>query len=196
MTRRTLKYIDRYPAAEELYNRIVDSPGWPYKTDFEFYRRRDKALVSLLYLIAPRISEALRLKKDQFSKAKKRIEIQSILLSKTIKGRHERYREVAYLPLRGKRKKFTELIMRHVDTLGPEAYIFATVHGRPIGRIRAWQIVNTITGIPCHWLRAFGEDYLYQAWDNDLLAVAHYVKVNTATLGEYMRRRFTRYEAV
>ena len=64
--RLTLKYIEYYPTPSEIYSIIMESEGWPYKTNREFYLTRDRALVAILYLLALRISEALRLKKKQF----------------------------------------------------------------------------------------------------------------------------------
>jgi hypothetical protein len=58
------------------------------------------------------------------------------------------------------------------------------------GRTRALQITHSILGTPCHWLRAYGEDYLYENWDHDILAVADYVKVDPRTLQEYIRERY------
>ena len=37
-----------------------------------------------------------------------------------------------------------------------------------------------------HWLRAFGESYLYDSWDHDTVAVASQVKVDTRTVEKYL----------
>jgi hypothetical protein len=44
--------------------------------------------------------------------------------------------------------------------------------GQIIGCKRAWQVVHALLPeFTAHWLRAFGEDFLYGEWDHDLLAV-------------------------
>jgi hypothetical protein len=72
--------------------------------------------------------------------------------------------------------------MDYLELLGPEDRLFS------FGNSRALQITHAILGIPCHWLRAYGEDYLYEMWDHDILAVADYVKVEPRTLQEYIRK--------
>lgn len=196
--RRTLKDIQTYPTPQKLCQQIVSSPGWPYKTedktDLDFYQKRDKALVSLLYLLAIRISEALRLTKKQFSIDQKndRIKVESIKLSKPRKkgkARRHEYRSEAWLPLKGERAPLTKLVMDYLELLGPEDRLFS------FGNSRALQITHAILGIPNHWLRAYGEDYLYEMWDHDILAVADYVKVEPRTLQEYIRKRYEKYGA-
>lgn len=65
-TRRTLKFIEQYPTPAQIYHDIIGSEGWGYKTNKDFYLKRDRALLSLLYVLALRISEALRLTQEQF----------------------------------------------------------------------------------------------------------------------------------
>lgn len=191
--RRTLSYINFYPTPKELYNNIVKSDGWPYKTEMKFYRTRDKALVSLLYLLALRVSEALRLKKEQFLIEKSRVVVRGIKLSKSVrkdKPRKEQYRQVGYLPLTKDRGLITGLVLEHLEQIETEDKLFK------FGIVRAWQITTAILKIPNHWLRAYGEDFLYSMWRGDLLAVADYVKVDPRTLQHYIRKRFERYPVV
>jgi hypothetical protein len=47
-----------------------------------------------------------------------------------------------------------------------------------------------------HLFRALGENYLYDAWDHDMLAVSDYVKVNPRTLEKYIRRSYEKYRPV
>lgn len=65
-----------------------------------------------------------------------------------------------------------------------------------VGTKRAWQIVNALLpDYAAHWLKAFGEDYLYDVRDHDLLAVADEVKVDARTLQQYLRKRHEKYPA-
>jgi len=196
--RRTLKDIKYYPTPKEIETRILKGAGWPYKTNMQFYRIRDQSLVALLYLLAARVSEVLRLKRNQFlfpddSGLKDRILVRAIKLSKPrAKGkprRHE-YRSEAWLPLTGVRKGLTELIVDYLQLLKPEEQLFK------FDRSMAWKITNALTGETNHFHRAYGEDYLYDVWDHDLLAVADYVKVDPRTLQEYIRKRYQKYHAV
>jgi len=189
--RRTLKFISTYPQPQELLQKIETSEGWPYQINKEFYHLRDQALVSILYLLALRISEALRLRKNQFSEHRRRVVVKEIMLSKSTrkdKPRKDQFRIEGFLPLSKERAGFTDIIMRYLRRLHSEDRLF------PFGRVRAWQITTSVLGIPNHWLRAFGEDYLYEHWDHDILAVADYVKVDPRTLQEYIRKRYQKYE--
>jgi len=92
------------------------------------------------------------------------------------KPRKEQFRQEAFLPLEGERAALTQLVMDYLQLLKPQERLFN------FGRTRALQITHSILGIPNHWLRAYGEDYLYENWDHDILAVADYVKVDPRTL--------------
>jgi hypothetical protein len=89
--------------------------------------------------------------------------------------------------LKGERAALTQIVADYLQLLKPEDELFN------FGRTRALQITHSILGIPCHWLRAYGEDYLYENWDHDILAVADYVKVDPRTLQEYIRERYEKY---
>ena len=190
MSRRTLKFIQHYPRPREILDKILYAKGWEYKTNQAYYAKRDKALVAITYLLAARISEVLRLKTSQFIPEKARVTVQSIRLSKSYradKPRNVLFRDEAWLPLEGTRKELTKIIMEYLDVCETERLF-------PFGRTRAYQIIVAITGEPCHWLRAYGETYLYEAWENDLLAVADYVKVDVQTLAKYIRRSYMKYK--
>ena len=196
--KRTLKFIKSYPTPKELYGKIVNSEGWDYKSNREKFLIRDRALVAILYLLALRISEALRLRKEQFifpeeSGREDAVIVREIKLSKSRwkdKPRKEQFRQEAFLPLRGPRAKLSRLVMRYLTMLGPQDKLFK------FGTSRAWQIVTTMLDVPCHWLRAYGENFLYDVWKHDLLAVSDYVKVNPRTLSEYIRRSYKKYKPV
>lgn len=189
--RKTLGKIPYYPTAQELYSRLMHNHGWPYKRDGETYLKRDRALVALTYLTGSRISEVLRLHKYQFVARDGHIWVRAIKLSKCrVKRRPRRlqFRD-ARLPLTGERSVFTELVQDYLQTLdgdGGRLFSFNTT--------RAWQIITALLpDYTCHWLRAFCEDYLYDLWDHDLVAVADYVKVDPQTLRLYLRKRYERY---
>jgi hypothetical protein len=129
------------------------------------------------------VSEALRLKKSQFrvEEDKQRVKVVGILLSKRKEYSIVKYREV-WLPLVSgslptPRKKMTNIVLEYFDCLRNGDRLF------PFGRSRAWQIVHSISpAFWCHLFRALGENFLYDAWNHDTLAVSDYVKVNLRTL--------------
>jgi integrase len=191
--RRTLKYIQYYPSPRELYQKIVSAPGWNYKENVEFYHARDRALAALTYLLGGRISEILRLKKSQFIVGRDRVVVRGIQLSKSRyknRPRREQFREEAWLPLHGERSSLTELVLNYLQLLGDNDLLF------PFCRQRAWQIINSLLGVPCHWLRAYCENYLYDNWGKDILAVSDYIKVDPRTLQLYIRRSYQKYKPV
>jgi len=202
--RKTLKEIPYYPSPKEIYDSIMNSEGWPYKINREFFLKRDRALVSLLYLGGLRVSEALRIKKNQFVEKKNYILIRSVELSKSrVKGRPRRvrFRDVR-LPLKGERALLTQLVLEYIKHLNEDDRLFPwslrkNKYGQIIGCKRAWQVVTAL--LPehtCHWLRAYCEDYLYTEWEGDLLAVSDYIKVDARTLQQYIRKRYERYPVV
>ncbi len=191
--RRTLKLISHYPTPLEILENVRKSPGWQYKTNIEQYKQRDRALVALTYLLAARISEVIRLNKTQFKVEKDRVIINSIKLSKSSrkgKPRRQQYRPLAWLSRFGERSGLTSLVLEYLETLENEEQLFS------FGRVRAYQIIETITGEPCHWLRAYGENYLYDEWEKDIIAVADYIGIDPQTLPKYIRRSYTKYKPV
>ena len=196
--KRTLKFIKSYPTPKELYEQIVNSEGWDYKRNREKFLIRDRALVAILYLLALRISEALRLQKEQFifpedSGREDAIIVREIKLSKSRwkdKPRKEQYRQEAFLPLKGPRAELTKLVLHYLAVLEPQDKLFK------FGTSRAWQIVIAMLDVPCHWLRAYGENFLYDMWKHDLLAVSDYIKVNVRTLSLYIKKGYEKYEPV
>lgn len=194
LSRRTLKDIVYYPTPEEIYAKLKTSPGWTYSHDVEYYEVRDKALVAVIYLLGLRVSEAVRLEKSQFLIPEKaglndRIIVRGIILSKSRKQgqpRKDKSRPEGWLPLTGERVPLTRLVLDYL-VVSREERLFK------FGRKRAWQIVTALVQDTCHWLRAYCENYLYEKWNFDLLAVADYVKVSPRTLQHYIRRRFESY---
>lgn len=210
------------PTPQEIYKIITESSPWPYKLSkfsewnqplaAKKFEARDKALVAILYLAGLRISEALRLTKKQFQILPDRVLVENIYLSKRkVRGkpRLKQYRE-AWLPLEGERAPLTRLVLDYLSYLEEEDRLFpwslkektytlrdGSVSTQIVGCKRAWQIVTHLAPeYTCHWLRAFAEDYLYDRWDHDLLAVSDYVGVDARTLQLYIRRRYVTKEPV
>jgi hypothetical protein len=92
------------------------------------------------------------------------------------------------LPLEGDRKVFTDLVLAFLPSISDNSRLF------PFTTQRGWQVVTSLVGIPCHWLRAYCEDYLYEHWGKDILAVSDYIKVDARTLQAYIRKRYLRYD--
>jgi integrase len=199
---RVLADIPRTLDPEELYEALTSAPGWDYKDPdtAEVYHSRDLALLALIYIGALRISEALRLRKSQFTYLKKRRAwvIRGVKLSKektrrklkdgrvVDRPRIHSFREEVFLPTVGRRKAFTRLIMDWVDgcdsglIFGPQqgTHGFATPE-------RALQICQVNLGVWLHYLRAQGERYLYSQW-KDLIQTANYLQVDPRTLAKYL----------
>lgn len=213
--RKTLSDIDKVPSPQELYDQVMHGKGWPYKNNIDFYLARDRAFVSLLYLCACRISEAMQLKLSQLKYEKKRIVIESMLLAKRKPGK-AKYRE-AWLPLEGERAMFTEIITEYIDMLKEEepnterlfpwslkkveysifykGKLLRSV--RFSGTNRAWRVVKCLLPeATAHWLRQYGDDYLYDSWDHDIMAVSDYTKQDARTLQLYLRKRYQKYRSV
>jgi len=190
--RRSLKYIQMYPRVQDIYNKLAYGKSLDYKSDMDYYLRRDRALVAETYLLAGRISEVLRLEKKQHILEKEVILVQGIKLSKAKmkdKPRRNQYRQEAFLPLTGDRARITQFVLDYLLEDAPtegKIYKFGTRH--------ALRITVALTGEPCHWLRAYGENYLYDHWDHDILAVADYIKVDPRTLANYIRRSYAKYK--
>lgn len=181
--RRTLADIQNYPTVQELHQKIL-SKTIPYSFNQEYYQMRDKALLSITYLLAARVSEVLRLERSQFEIQKNMIIVHGIRCSKRKKRRF--FREEAFIPLKGERKQLGILVLDYLKTV-KKGKLFKMTRGR------AYQICRHILGIPIHWLRAYGEDYLYTHWKNDVLAVADYVNVEANILQQYIRRGWKKY---
>lgn len=191
--RRTLYFVETPPTPKELYERLVSSSGWAYKTNMEYYLKRDRALVSVLYLMAVRVSEALRLKRSQLTIKEQEITVRKIELSKTRwrgKPRQSQFRSEAWIPLHGERGMLGQLVLDYVRELDPDTRLFS------FKEHRAWEIVTALIDDTCHWLRAYGEDFLYEHMNHDILAVADYIKVDAVTLQRYVRKRYTKYPRV
>jgi hypothetical protein len=217
--RKTLGQINYVPEPSELYKKLIDSPGWQYKTqdleELDFFAKRDRALASILYLGDLRIIEALPLTEGNFEDKKKYIWVKNIVVGKKREGRIV-FRE-AKLPLSGPRKPFTDLIIQYLEKLEPNQRLFpwslkrvkvplnstytlkdGTVKQRfkvtLVGTTRAWQIVNALLpDYTQHWLRAFGYNFDYDNFNFDIMAVTDKTKADPRSLQPYLRRRYEKY---
>jgi integrase len=179
---------------------LITSKAWPYKTQEDFYRARDKALMSLLFLTAGRISEVLSLTKVQFDfeADKNFIIIRNMILVKRLKMRKGKpvkhktapIRDEVPLPLRGPLARFTKLVMDYLSLMDdPKAELFK------FGRHRAWQIVNHITGEWCHWFRSQAESYYGKYVFTSAFALRDFVGVSDIeSLGSYVKTQWKDYE--
>jgi integrase len=213
-SRKTLSQIKHVPTPKELYQALMSSEGWPYKTEKGKYLIRDHALVALLYLGDFRISEVLALTKENFAELANYVWVKDVKVGKKRAGKIE-YRE-AKLPLKGERVVFTQLILDYLRILGKGERLFPwslkvktfkvgtyTIKDgltknrlaiKMVGTTRAWQIVNALLPeYTQHWLRAFGYNYDYDNMDHDIMAVSDKTKADPRSLQPYLRRRYEKY---
>jgi hypothetical protein len=137
---------------------------WPYKTRTDFYRGRDLALASLLYLTSGRINEVLRLTKDQFREDeddKDFLVCHDFWVSKRMSGVTHPTPQIP-LPRVGKLAPFTRIVETYLGLLEEnDAKLFS------FGEGRAWSIIDCITndpdteerGVWNHWFRAQSLSY-------------------------------------
>jgi len=192
--RRTLKDIDRRLTAAEVFT-LITRKSWPYKTDIDFYRCRDRALLALLYLTMGRVSSVLRLYKSHFD-LKTDPDFIIIRNMKVIKRKKESVRRFGYplrdvaLPRQGRLSPFTRLVEDYLRFLNDEDKLFN------FGRVRAWQIVNYITGKWCHDFRSQGESYFGRyVFRRDPFGMAEYIGIkNIQSLSEYVKTTWEDYK--
>lgn len=154
VSRRTLQDVKRTWSPEEIYE-LITARSWPYRTWAPHYQKRDRAFLSLLYIVAGRIKEVLSLRKSQFDREAdpQFVIIRNMLTEKVgSKSRRRPFREEFPLPREGPLKPFTDLILDYLVDLGyEEERLF------PFKRQRGWRIVKHVTGKWPHWFRAQGE---------------------------------------
>jgi hypothetical protein len=149
-----------------------------------------------LFIAQLRKSEAHRLTKEQFKD--KPFRIVSMKLSKAEKHskktgkiilRKDAYRKEIPIPLKGSLGRYGKLIQEYLAFLGEKDRLFP--FSDSAGRDN--QILKELLGVPPHWERAFGENVLYELFDNDLIAVANHVQVDPRTLAKYIHRTPEKY---
>ncbi len=143
---------------------------------------------------------------------------------KMIYGSNARYRDLM-LPKNGERACFTRLIQDYLtrlqlegrkneDRLFPWSLQIRKVQVgtytwrkegkttplwsvKMVGTTRAWQVVNALLpDLTQHWLRVYGEKYLYKMFDKDIIAVAKVVKVDPRTAIKYLMAGTENYPVV
>jgi len=181
--RRRLVNIDRFVSPDRIYEMIVKAPIWKYKTNIEFYTKRDRALLSLLYLLGCRVSEVIRLKKSQFDFGDPDfIIIRDFRISKRKRKTIEREgipRIDFPIPKRGRFAKFTKLVLDYYNIADEEMF--------KIGRIRAWQIVKYMTGKWCHYFRCQRLSYLVNLFRSATVTARIVGIKNPQTIAHYYR---------
>lgn len=197
--RRTNEDIKERLGIQQIYH-MVTTNSWPYKTNMEFYIKRDKALMSLLFLTAGRISEVLSLNKEQFDfqADKNFIIIRNMILVKRLKTRKGKpvkhrtapIRDEVPLALKGPLSKFTRLVQDYLNLIEePKEKLFK------FKRHRAWQIVNNVTGQWCHWFRSQSESYYGKYVFNTPFALRDFVGVSDIeSLGPYVKTQWRDYQ--
>ena len=153
--KRTLKDIQYFYRPEQIYE-LITRKTWPYKTDVDYYTKRDRALMALLFLLACRVNEVLRLRKMQFDFESDPdfIIIRSFYVSKrkekTIKKYGPKFIDVP-IPKREEARlyPFTKLVLDYLPLVGAkDDKLFK------MGTRRARQIVTYVTGMWPHWFRS------------------------------------------
>ena len=109
--------------------------------------RRDRALISMLYLTGSRISELLVLKKWQISKQNIQGKDFLVLEKMTVlKRRTEKVMRTVLIPIE-REKDLCKIVVEYINTVPPEDLVFKMT------RQRAWQIVSKLTGQFNHFFR-------------------------------------------
>lgn len=198
--RRTNEDIKKRLGLEQIYTLITEKM-WPYKERKEFYFKRDRALMSLLFLTAGRISEVLSLTKEQFDTQadKNFIIIRNMILVKrlkTRKGKPVKHRTAPIrvevpLPLKCPLSRFAEFVQECLRLINePKDKLFK------FKRHRAWQIVNFVTGQWCHWFRSQAESYYGKYVFNTPFALRDFVGVSDIeSLGPYVKTQWRDYQS-
>lgn len=189
--RRTLNDV-YFQRPSEIYE-LITSKSWPYKTNREFYEKRDRALMALLYLTCGRISEVLSLTKKQFvyDAEPDFIIIKNMIVvkrKKKAKRKSRAIRDEVPLPLTGPLAPFTHLVLDYLKLVeNPEDKLFN------FGRNRAFKIVRYVTGQWPHWFRSQGESWYGKVFSN-IFALKDYVGVVSAeVLSDYVKTDWREY---
>lgn len=200
---RTLDDIDKRLKPNEAWD-LIHAKSWPYKVNEEQLSERDKVLLDILYVLAPRISEALKLRADQFDIYDNEdfLIVRNLELSKRKKipktshaKKGPKYREEIPLARRGPLASFTAEIESYVCRLPTKAYLFAKAsryngelnYEEPLNRRRAWAIVKYITGLWCHYFRSQGETYYAKVFKSAWALKDFMGLTDTKTLDRYIK---------
>ena len=164
--------VSEIPVSPRSPNFIADIAAeihrieWPYTKEEtkQLLRDRDQGLAAYLALIGPRITEALKRKRKDFT-----VEPDAIRVSDFTPGKRGDVRSGLYLPRTGPRAPLTEIFLKWLNQVpgDPEAFVFPSA--KPFGlicwtrrleRARAhWILKTTINKFP-HWYRSVVETYV------------------------------------
>ena len=191
--RRTLDDVEFQRPSELL--EMIENKTWPYKTNWEFYECRDRALLSLLYLTCGRITEVLSLTKKQFvfDEDPDFIIIKNMIVvkrKKKAKRKRRSIRDEVPLARAGPLAPFTQYVTEYLKRLNDSNQKLFN-----FGRHRAWQIVRCITGKWCHYFRSQGESWYGKVFPN-IFALKDFVGVvDASTLSDYVKTDWRDYRA-
>ena len=190
--RRTWKKLKAEGKAEykppRVIHEIILRNDWPYKTRRDYYKVRDRALASILYLTGGRRNEVLRLKRSQFSEDPDDpdfLVVHSFWISKRKGGKHE-VRDIP-LPRVGVMAPFTQMVEEYLELLTPEEKLFK------FGPSRALDIIKYMThdphssepGLWNHWFRAQSLSYMVNLLRSTIIVASDRGIKNPATLAHY-----------
>jgi len=183
VTKRTLKNIDSWLTAQEVYKLII-AKSWPYKTNIPFYQARDKALMSIDFVGAFRNHEVLkRLRASNFIEEKSYWILEGGYIGKRSKKTIAKYgsrvttREHIFFPkFQHPLQPFTDLLINYLQFLEDNQILFR------FGERRHHQIVYYCTGKWPHWFRAMSENwYGHNVWRNNPNELAKFIGVVNPT---------------
>jgi len=195
--RRTLKDIKTRPEPEEIYE-LITTPNIPlerarrFKIDYKraraFYRGRDRALMSLLFMCVCRANEVLQLRRRQFhlDSDPDFIIIKDFLVSKRKEKTLRKHGQTLIDIVLPKRKSarlypFTDLVLSHLLVFrGPQVF---RIHDRT----RVWQIVRGYTGLWPHWFRSMALSFWVNLIGSDTAVAKMYGVKNVQTISHYFK---------
>jgi integrase len=189
--KRTLKKIKNFVEPEQVYTTIIEAPIWKYRINKEFYEKRDRAFLALLYLLGSRACEIVRIKKSQFNFDDPNfIVIKDFEIHKRKKKTIQRkgVPKIDFpLPKSGSLGQFTSLVLEYYkDCKDERLFSFNTR--------RAWQIVNHMTGLWCHYFRSQRISYMInQIRSSDATAKIMGIE-NPQTISHYYKGTWREYE--
>lgn len=131
---------------------MVMRKGWNYKTNQDYYLKRDRAFLSLMFLSGLRVSEVLRIREDQFDLESdlEFVIVRDVQISKrkvrTIQREGVPKIDVA-LPLSGELSLFTKLVLDYLSVCESERLF-------TFGPARALVITKATTGKWNHYFRS------------------------------------------
>jgi len=192
--RRTVADIQRFLHPKEILNIITEPQRqWIYKERPNYYHIRDQGLIAFTFLLSARIHEALRIKRDQFDFDS---EPDLILIREFEVGKRKETtirqfgRVLKDLPIPknpgAELYPFTQLVLKHYGQIDRDKLFM-------IGRKRAWQIFNYITGKWCHWFRSMALSYYVNKIRNPLAISRMFGVKNPQTLLHYYRGTWEEY---